>query len=438
MYNFDILIKNATILTMDSEMNSFENGYIGIEKDKILYLGTENPNCNFKEVIDAKNNIVMPGLVNAHTHSGMTMFRGVADDLALMNWLNNYIWPLEDKFVTEKNVKIASKLAIAEMILSGTTTFNDMYFFTGVTAENCKNIGIRAVLGEAIIDFPVDIKKTSKDYFLEFIEKYADDDLIIPSIVPHSPYSCSEKLLKRIKKLSDKKGLPVHIHISETIDEVEMIRKKTGMTPVGYLDSISFLNDKTIAVHCVHLTDNDMDILKNRNVGIVNSPESNLKLASGIAEVPKMLEKGLVISLGTDGPASNNNLDMFEEMSMTVKIHKALNKDSTIMNAREVLKMGTINGAKVLGIDKLTGSLEIGKKADLIIIDVNKPHLTPMYDPYSHLTYSANGSDVDTVIINGKIILEERKFTNLDLEKVMLDIKSISDEIITYKNNGMK
>ena len=438
MKKFDVLIENATILTMNSEMISYENGYIGIEKDTIVYIGSDKPKSTSKKVIDAKNNIVMPGLINAHTHSGMTMFRGIADDLSLMNWLNNYIWPLEDKFVTEKNVEIASKLAIAEMILSGTTTFNDMYFFTGATAENCKNIGIRAVLGEAIIDFPVSMNKTSRDYFLEFIEKYSDDDLIIPSIVPHSPYSCSEGLLKRIKKLSDEKNLPVHIHISETIDEVKMIKEKTGMTPVEYLDSINFLNKKTIAVHCVHLTDNDMNILKKRGTGIVNSPESNLKLASGIAEIPKMLDKKLTIALGTDGPASNNNLDMFEEMSLTVKIHKALNNDSTIMNAKEVLRMGTINGAKVLGIDNITGSLEVGKKADIIIIDVNKPHLTPMYDPYSHLTYSANGSDVDTVIINGEIILKERKFVNLDLEKVMLDIKNISSEIITYKNNGMK
>ncbi|NOR45102.1 MAG: amidohydrolase family protein [Candidatus Delongbacteria bacterium] len=423
---------------MNDTMESFENAYIGIEKDAIVYLGTDKPKAVSKEIIDAKNNIVMPGLINSHTHSGMTMFRGVADDLSLMNWLNNYIWPLEDKFVTEENINIASKLAIAEMILSGTTTFNDMYFFTGVTAENCKNIGMRAVLGEAIINFPVSIKKTSEDYFLEFIEKYADDDLITPSIVPHSPYSCSEDLLKRIKKLSDEKSLPVHIHISETIDEVKMIKEKTGMTPVEYLDSINFLNNRTIAVHCVHLTDNDMNILKKRGAGIVNSPESNLKLASGIAEVPKMLNKGLTVALGTDGPASNNNLDMFEEMSLTVKIHKALNNDSTIMNAKEVLRMGTMNGAKVLGIDNITGSLEVGKKADIIIIDINKPHLTPMYDPYSHLTYSANGSDVDTVIINGKIILKERKFLNFDLEKVMLDIKNISSEIITYKNNGMK
>jgi 5-methylthioadenosine/S-adenosylhomocysteine deaminase len=438
MPNFDILIKNANLLTMNDAMESFENCYIGIEKDKIVFLGIEKPDKASKTVIDAKNNIIMPGLINSHTHSGMTMFRGVADDLALMNWLNNYIWPLEDKFVTEKNIKIASKLAIAEMILSGTTTFNDMYFFTGATAENCKDIGMRAVLGEAVIDFPASVKKTSEEYFLEFINEYESDDLIIPSIVPHSPYSCSKELLKRIKKLSDEKGLPVHIHISETIDEVEMIKKRTGMTPVEYLDSINFLNDKTIAVHCVHLTNNDMDILKMRNVGIVNSPESNLKLASGIAEVPKMIKKGLTVSLGTDGPASNNNMDMFEEMSLTVKIHKAVNNDSTLMNAKEVLRMGTINGAKVLGIDNIVGSLEVGKKADLIIIDINKPHLTPMYNPYSHLTYSANGSDVDTVIINGKIILKHRKFTNFDLDKVMLDIKNISSDIITYKNNDMK
>ncbi|MCK4979931.1 MAG: amidohydrolase family protein, partial [Candidatus Delongbacteria bacterium] len=207
-------------------MNSYENGFVGIVNDEIAYIGTEKPVAVSKEIIDAKNNIVMPGLINAHTHSGMTMFRGIADDLSLMNWLNNYIWPLEDKFVTEENINIASKLAIAEMILSGTTTFNDMYFFTGVTAKNCKNIGMRAVLGEAIIDFPVPMKRTSKEYFLEFIDRYTDDDLIIPAIVPHSPYSCSKELLKRIKKLSDEKNLPVHIHISETLDEVEMIKEK--------------------------------------------------------------------------------------------------------------------------------------------------------------------------------------------------------------------
>ncbi|MBU4486570.1 MAG: amidohydrolase [Candidatus Delongbacteria bacterium] len=429
----DTLIKNALILTMNKNNDDILNGFIGIKGDSIVYAGQIDPKVKYKTSINARGNIVMPGLINAHTHSPMSIYRGLADDIALFDWLNNHIWPVEKKFVTEENIGLASELSIAEMIKSGTTTFNDMYFYSNITGKKAKEIGMRAVLGEAIIDIPKSVYKISEHYWINTAEKADNNGLIRTSIVPHSPYSCSEEILKNIKAVSKKHKVLIHTHISETKNEVEQIKNKFGMTPVEYLDSLNFLDKNTIAVHCVVLSDKDIEILSKRNVKIVHCPQSNLKLASGIARIKDMKKAGLTIALGTDGPASNNSLDMFAEMKIAAILHKGINNDPTAMSAKEVVKMATVNGAVSLGLENITGSIEVGKKADLIIVDTNSLHLTPMYDPYSHLVYSAIGSDVDTVIINGKILLRNKKLLSINEEELKRKVNLLSKDINKFK-----
>lgn len=412
---FDILVKNALLVTVDRQMKVFERGFVGIKSGIITALGNRLPTDSSAEtIIDAGGNIVMPGLINAHTHSPMSIYRGMADDIALFDWLNNYIWPVEKEFVKEQNIALASELSISEMIKSGTTTFNDMYFYSDITAKAAKKSGIRAVLGEAVIDIPDPVYKISEHHWKTTAENGKKHDLITTSIVPHSPYSCSEDLLINVKKVSKDTGVLVHTHISETESEVEHIKRKYGMTPVEFLDRIKFLDSNTVAVHCVILTDSDIEILVKRKVKIVHCPQSNLKLASGIARVVDMVKAGLTVALGTDGPASNNTLDMFEEMKTACILQKGIQKNPTVLSAKEVVRMGTINGAVALGLDKITGSIETGKKADIIIVDTKAIHMTPMYDPYSQIVYSAKGSDVDTVIINGRIVMKNRILSGID------------------------
>lgn len=436
----NILIKNANIITLGDNTEDFEKGYIAIKSGLITYIGTDLPDSRFDNVIDAHGNIVMPGLINAHTHAAMSIYRGYADDISLFDWLKHHIWPAEEKFVTGENIGPASELSIAEMIRSGTTTFNDMYFFSNITQAVAERTGIRAVLGEAVIDTPFPAYKISEHYWKEKAESHEDKGgLVNYSIVPHSPYSCSKELLKKIKSVSTKTGMLIHTHISETQSEVDQIRKMYGMTPVEYLDSIGFLDENVAAVHCAVLSDNDIDILSKRNVKVVHCIQSNLKLASGIARISDLKNAGITVALGTDGQASNNTLDMFAEMKTCALVHKAVNNDTTVLSAKEIVRMATVNGAKALGINSFTGSIEVGKKADLIIIDINSPHLTPMYDPYSHIVYSARGSDVDTVIIDGKIVMKNKKLLTIDEKKLMKKINKLSKEIRKFKmTNGVR
>ncbi len=434
--NFDILIKNAFIITMNGTCDIVPKGFIGINSSKIEVIGRgSSSGVKAETVIDAGGNIVMPGLINAHTHSPMSIYRGMADDIALFEWLNEHIWPVEKKFVTEENIRLASELSAAEMIKSGTTAFNDMYFFSDITADVAEKTGIRAVLGEAVIDIPVPVYKITEHHWKKTAENGSRNSLVTASIVPHSPYSCSETLLKNIKKVSKKTGVLVHTHISETESEVEHIMKKYKMTPVEYLDRIGFLDGNTVAVHCVVLTDNDIKILADRNVKIVHCPQSNLKLASGIARVNDMLKAGLTVALGTDGPASNNTLDMFSEMKTAGILQKGILKDPTAVTAKDVVKMATICGARALGLDDITGSVEAGKKADLIIIDTKSLHMTPMYDPYSHLVYAAKGSDVDTVIINGRILMRNRTLLCIDETSIRKNTVLLAEKIKKFKQS---
>ncbi len=418
---------------MDNDLNIIENGMVVVSGNKILQAGKVEDLKNqysAREVIDCGNSIVMPGLINTHTHAAMAYFRGLADDLPLTEWLEKHIWPAEAKFVKPDFVRKASELACLEMIKSGITFFNDMYYFSGVTAEACKQVGIRAMLSDAIIDFPAPSYKNVNEairLFKEFYNKYKDDELINISIQPHAIYTCCKKTLIKIKELAQEFNIPIHIHISETKKEVDDCKKQHGKSPVEYLDKIGFLSDKVIAAHSVWLSNNDLEIYKNRGVKVSHCPMSNMKLASGIAPIPEMLKMGITIGIGTDSAASNNTLDIFSEMRTCALLHKVGSLDPTALKAREVVKMATVGGAKVLGLENKIGSLENGKRADIITINLDKPHLTPIYNPFSHLVYCVEAQDVENVIINGKVIMGNREVKTIDEEKVLEEAKGFQD-----------
>jgi 5-methylthioadenosine/S-adenosylhomocysteine deaminase len=436
MNKIDILIKNGIVVTMDSRETVIKNGAVAITGDRIADIGPEDKFSDYHagKVIDAKNGIIMPGLINTHTHASMTCFRGLADDLHLMTWLNDYIFPAEAKLNYEK-VKAGALLACAEMILSGTTCFADMYLFEDAVAEAASHAGMRAVVGEVLYDFPSPSYGPIEEGFVyteNLIKKWKGDPLITVAVEPHSPYLCAPDLLTRASDLSNEYEVPLIIHVAETQTEVNTIFESYGKTPIAHLADIGVLSPLLLACHCVVLTDKDIEQLASNDVKVSHNPESNMKLASGIAPVPQLLDAGICIGLGTDGCTSNNNIDMFLEMDTAAKIHKVNTLDPTAMDAKTVLKMATIDAAKALGLDSVTGSLEPGKKADVIVIDTNKPHLTPMYNLHSHLVYAAGGNDVDTSVINGQVVMENRQVRTLDIAKVMADVNQIAEEI---KNN---
>jgi len=426
MQQVDIIIKNGTVLTMDSNNSIFENGFLCVQGDTITHIGDSAiESYKAKKIIDAMGGLILPGLVNAHTHAAMSLFRGLADDLPLMEWLNGYIFPAESKMDAEF-VYTGTRLALAEMIMSGTTTFCDMYLFEDEVAKAAKEVGVRCLVGEVIYDFPSPnygpVEK-ALEYSESLICKWKDDSIISIAVEPHSLYTCSPELLTKANELAVKHQVPLIIHVAETLSEINEIKEKYAKTPVEHLDSLKILGPHLIADHCVHLQQSDIITMAERGIKVVHNPESNMKLSSGIAPVPEMLAQGLTVGLGTDGCASNNNLDLFAEMDTAAKIHKVNTMDPTAMDALSVLKMATIEGAAVLGLVDITGSLEIGKKADVIVVDTYKPHLIPMYNATSHLVYSAGGSDVRHSVINGQLVMENRILLTLDLAEVITHAK---------------
>ncbi len=418
---------------MDDKMSVFNDGVVAVDDDEIIAIGEKEILEKYKseKIIDAGNSIIMPGLINTHTHAAMAYFRGLADDLPLPVWLEKHIWPAEAKYVNKNFVKKASALACLEMIKSGVTCFNDMYFFEQETASVASRIGMRALIGEVILDFHTPSCKTPKEALKkteEMILKYKDSELISVAVAPHSIYTCSEENLSKSKELADKYSINLHIHISETEKENKDCLRDNEKSPVKYLDELGILNNKTIAAHSIWLDDEDIEIYKNRQVKISHCPISNMKLASGIMNFKKMRESGLVISLGTDGAASNNTLDLFSEMRACALLHKVNNLNPEIASATEIVKAATINGAKILGMDDKIGSLEIGKKADIITVNLNKPHLTPIYNPCSHLVYAVNLADVENVIVNGKLIMQNREVLGLDEDRIL-------EEACKFKRN---
>ncbi len=394
-----ILLENITVVTMDDSRKVIENAYVAVKGSTISYIGTEKPNGDFDVCISGEKKIVMPGLVNTHAHLAMTLLRSYADDMNLQDWLFKKIFPFED---TLDGGKIAegSIIGIDEMLASGTTCFNDMYFFEKETAKIAVQKGIRAVLSEGINFDGYDRKIKLTE---EMLEEFGNEELISLAIAPHAIYTCSNELLKDCAGYAKKNGLLIHTHLAETQTEFDDCMKEHGITPTEYMESTGMFENRTVAAHCVVMTDRDLKILKEYNVSVAHNVVSNLKLASGVAPIPKMIEMEINVSLGTDGASSNNNLDMFEEMKISAILHKGITLNPTVMDAWTVLKMATVNGAKALGFDNL-GVLKAGYLADMIVLDFSAPHLTPNHNTVSNLVYSASGSDVEYTIVGGKIV----------------------------------
>jgi len=422
MEHYDIIIKNGLILTMDNRNSVVESGQVCIRKDAIARIASSGTETHEADVIiDANGGLILPGLINGHTHAAMSLFRGLADDLPLMEWLNAYIFPAE-KRIDASFVYTGTLLACAEMILSGTTTFCDMYLFEDQVAEAASEAGVRCVAGEVLYDFPSPNYGNLENGFLyteSLIDKWRGHPLITIAVEPHSLFTCSPALLTRANETAMTHEVPLIIHVAETLSELTEIKRLYGKSPIEHLENLGILGPHLIADHAVHLNDWEMDQMAAHGVKVVHNPESNMKLASGIAPIPDLLRRGVTVGIGTDGCASNNNLDLFIEMDMAAKLHKAYAMDPTVMDAVTVLRMSTIEGARALGLDENIGSIEVGKKADIIIVDTRKPHLTPMYNPFSHVVYAARGNDVTHTIINGRLVMANGRLMTLDLEAVM-------------------
>ena len=433
--NVALVVTGGTVVTMDGSRRVLSPGAVAIDGERIAGVGTpEEIGRAFSSthVIDATGKIVLPGLVNTHGHAPMVLYRGLADDLALMEWLEKYIFPAEAKTVSPEMVRVGTRLAALEMIQSGTTTFTDMYYFEEEIARATKAAGLRAVLGQTIIRFPVPDAKTPEDELARteaFIKAFKDDSLITPAVAPHSAYTLEKHTLLASRDLAVKYGVPLIIHLAETEDEVKTINAQSGLTPAGYLESIGFWAPRTLAAHGVWVNGDDIAILKRRGVGVSHNPESNMKLASGTAPVPEYLAAGVALGLGTDGAASNNDLDMFEAMRQAAFLHKLKSRDPRVVPAAQALEMATLGGARALGMEREIGSLDVGKRADLIVVGMRRARQTPRYDPLSHLVYTTHGDDVETTIVNGQVLMHDRKMLTLDEAAVLGDAETFAAKV---------
>src|SRR5678816_3213272 len=432
----DLLILGGTVVTMDASRRVLEDGAIAIAAGRIVAVGPRaevERDYQSQTTIDARGQLITPGLINGHTHIPMVLFRGLADDLDLQEWLTKYIFPAEAKNVTEEFVRVGTRLGLAEMIRGGTTTYCDMYYFEDAIADETAKAGVRGVLGETIIDFPVADNKTNAEgmaYVEKFVARWKGHELIVAAIAPHAPYTVSEEHLKAARAFSDRTGAPIVTHISETKREVDDSVKAKGASPVAYLERIGFLNERVIAAHMVWPEGNDISVLKRRGVGVVHNPQSNMKLASGVAPVPKMMEEGVFVGLGTDGAASNNDLNMWEEMDTVAKLHKVFSGDPKVISAQEAFELATIRGAQALHLEKEIGSLENGKRADLLVIDRDTLNQIPLYNVYSCLVYATKAADVETVIINGRLVMRDCKLLTLNEATIKSDARTFRDKII--------
>ena len=437
----DFIITNGTVVTMDAQKRVIENGAIAVAKNKIVAVGKSSEildKYSSKQIINAKDKFVIPGLINTHTHIPMTLLRGIGGDLDLNDWLTKYIFPAEAKNVNDAFVRAGTRLGLAEMIRGGTTAYCDMYYFEDAVADETFKAGVRGVLGETVIQFPVADNKTPADalvYSEKYINKWKNNPLVVPAIAPHAPYTLTTDDLLNVKKLADKLNAPVIIHVAETEKELNDISKQYGARPLEYLNKIGFLNDRVIAAHTVHINDAEIDILKAKNVGAAHCPQSNMKLASGVAPVTQMLVKDVSVGLGTDGAASNNDLNLWEEMDTAAKLQKVYRKDPKVLSAEEAFEMATIRGARALHLEKNIGSLEAGKFADIVIVDSDSLNQTPYYDVYSSLVYAAKANDVRTVIINGKIVMRDKSLLTLNENAIKIDANIFRQKIINSLAN---
>ena len=443
MQKVDILFINAHVLTMDEKMNQFNPGAVAVSGDSIVAVGSEDElkkEHSASEIIDCKGKILMPGLVNAHTHVPMTLLRGIADDLRLDVWLQGYMWPVERQFVSPEFVQLGTSIACAELIRSGVTTFNDMYFYEDDVATATAQAGMRGVCGQSILKFPTPDAASYEDAIekaRDYIKKWKGHPLIVPSIAPHAPYTCTAEILRETADLAKEFDIPLHTHLAETSFEVDNIRNEHGIPVIPYVKKQGLLEAKVIAAHCVHIDMGEIRTLHHAGAGISHNPSSNLKLASGFAPVTKMLELGLNVGIGTDGAASNNDLDMFEEVRLAAFIAKAVSNDPTSLPASQALLMATRLGAQALHIGHLTGSVETGKRADLIIVDVSPLHNSPSFrraadNTYAQIVYASKSTDVSDVMINGKWVMRDRELLTVHEGELLAHAADIARKIDSF------
>jgi len=439
-FSADLILKNAIVVTMDRQFNLYEPGAVVIRAENIIAAGRQNEvleQYSADQVMDCGGKILMPGLINAHTHVPMTLLRGLADDLRLDVWLLGYMMPVEREFVSPDFVRLGTGLACAEMIRGGVTAFADMYYFEEDIARATAQAGLRGICGQTVLKFPTPDAQSYEEslaYARDYIQRWKNHSLIIPAVAPHAPYTCTDEILRACAQLAIEMDVPLHIHLSETAQEVENMRREQGMPVIPYVKKLGLLDAKVIAAHCVHVDEGEMRTFQHYNTGVAHNPSSNLKLASGIAPVKKMLDLGLNVGIGTDGPASNNDLDMFEEMRLASFLAKGSSGDPTALPALQTLAMATCNGAKALHIGHLTGSIEPGKRADLILLDLALVHNSPRFqrDPqgiYSQVIYAAKAMDVTDVMVNGQWLMRERRLLTLNEEEMLREAEDYARRI---------
>ena len=430
-----LLITGGIVVTMDDAGTVISNGAVAIDGASIVAVGTAgdlDARYTARDRIDAHGQIVMPGLINTHTHAPMVLFRGLADDLALMDWLTQYIFPAEKATVSPEFVRVGTRLAALEMIESGTTTYADMYYFEEVIAEATKSAGLRAVLGQTIIRFPVADAATPEEGLQRagvFLKEWANDELIVPAVAPHAPYTLTPETLKAARALANTYGAPMLIHLAETKDEVATISKDHQASPAMFLDSLGLWMGRSLAAHAVWVDEADMTMLAARGVGLSHNPESNMKLASGTAPVPAWLKHGIRSGLGTDGAASNNDLDMFEAVRTAALLHKHASGDPRVLPARQALELATSRGAAALGREGKIGTLKPGMLADVITISTSSARQTPMFDSLSHLVYVTRGTDVRTTLVNGRVLMREGRVLTLDRATVIKEANAMAEKV---------
>lgn len=439
----DLLISGGTVVTMDSERHILEDGAVAVRRSLILAVGPRAElEARYPAVqrIDARGRIVLPGFINAHTHAAMTLLRGLANDVTLEDWLTNHIFPAEARNVTQDFCVWGTRLAALEMIEGGTTTFADMYYFEDAVAQETKAAGMRGVLGETLIDFPVPDSRSPEQSFEQiekFLEHWRGDPLIRAAVAPHSPYTCSADTLKRAAALARRFGAPLVLHVAETRHEREESLEKKHLSPVGWLDSIGFLGPDVVAAHCVWVDEADIRLLAERGVGCVHNPSSNMMLASGVAPVPALLAAGVRLGLGTDGPAgSNNDLDLMEEMDLAAKLQKVSRLDPRALTAEQALEMATIGGARSLHMEDQIGSLEAGKQADIVLLRTDAAHEVPVYDLVGAIVYSMKASDVETVIVAGRVVMKDRHVLTLDPPSIIAKAREYADKVRRSMEKG--
>ncbi|AGL02158.1 amidohydrolase [Desulfoscipio gibsoniae] len=437
----DLLIKCMAVLTMDGEGDIIHNGEIAVRDDVIYHVGPSGStpgDFSPERVLDYPRMVALPGFVNCHTHAAMTLFRGYADDLPLMQWLNEKIWPLE-ALLTQEDIYKGTLLCCAEMIRGGTTTFADMYVDMGRVAQAADESGMRAVLSRGMVGFGSAGEKALAES-IEFIKQWygGAGGRVACMFGPHAPYTCPPEFLKKVIAAAKELDVAIHIHLAETNDEINEINEKYGQTPIALMEETGLFELPVLAAHCVHLNDNDIATLARHRVGIAHNPQSNMKLASGVAPVTRLLEAGAVVGLGTDGASSNNNVDMLEEVRATALLQKLHTGDASALPAYQALYMATAGGARALGMQDQIGRLVNGLKADIILMDMHKPHLYPLFDIYAQIVYAAASADVHTVIINGRVVMENRRVLTLDEDVIMAEAQRCAELLVQRSNIAKK